>query len=242
MHLVHSIATPNSEDEKFETIEKVANQVVTPGIDQIEQQKTLSLLWRSCDIEAEVYEVDEKLTSIKTLLEVSYDNSKIKYQTYRFKVSDMFGYLFILYNIPEDDDEEGQAYQHIAIDEDGNYVFNSAIRYTSPLNVVWTKFKPTEKSISRLLKSLDDLGYEIDKIETSASKDTRLSSWILHDDKVGNNRLIDLRVGATLDIAHKVESKLVKKYSNVSISKQEERYTIIAKDRLKSFKKCSKKA
>lgn len=223
MRLTNSVSSSTS---TFKLIETALNRLHVASVSEADgSSDTASFLLRRMDVEAAGLETDTLLRATSRHLKAELENRGVQCTAYRFhKGGEFGGYTLCLRGLLENDKPIGAAYVHTRRDGVG-VVASTSLFYTSPYKArKWVAI--SKGSVDGVWRTLDMLGYEK---PTANLLELDVTAFIAREDVHASAKCVDLKVGASLEIAERIRRTLKRTYRTAEVVEHNNRYSVIAK-------------
>ena len=215
----------SSNSTTFKLIEAAANRLQIASSEMSDDAiDTATFLLRKMDAEAASLERDIDFSRQAKNLKSEIENKGVRCTVYRFHNDGQFGgYTFCLSGLTECGQQIGEAYVHL-IDDGNRYCVNASLKYRSPYKLKKTFVLP-KTNLAKIWDFIETLGYEKPKVNLL---ELNIESFVEHEENLGSSKCIDLKHGASYQIAEKIRKQLAKKFKSTKVIEANDRYTVIA--------------
>lgn len=219
-------------------IEQLHNRFITASSEkESDLYSTVLHLLKVSDAEAKPYERNTMLKDMARRLSLAFERSGALVDVYRFREKTkngiLYGYTMLLDQLSESLNEKGRAVLHLLKSEEGQIWLSVGLKYIQP---VQSHLKPVNSHNLLVVteKQLHKLGFQVQLKNQRRTGKTR--EFIERDTAIKTDskepvtplRFIDLKPGATQEMATTLEQQLKVLYARVSIIKRRGRYTVAA--------------
>lgn len=212
-------AIPSSVTSTFKLLETAANRLQVASLQ--EDADTAEFLFQKMDVEAASFEKENALKRASKLIKAELENRSVLCKVYRFQQDGIFGgYTMSLSALSENGKAVGSAFLHLRPSGPVSAI-SASLFYKSPYKTKqYTSYSP-----EKLWAALANLGYDKPNVDLR-QKD--LSSFIEREDIHGTAKCIDLKEGASFEIADRIRKTLARAYARTKVVESNSRYTVIA--------------